>query len=231
MIRIAVCSAEGTPVTALESALRKDPGFGVTAFRGTTTDILVHVARHELDIVLFDVMNEVSYFAIRDLVLRAAEAKVVLRVDEVSTEMTIRAMQAGVRGVLRRGLPLDAQISYLARVYAGEPGFPRPAAELTAALAFPSLNVKESGLLALVSQGLKDWEIGESLGVSEGTVKIQLSRLFQKLGVKDRFELALLGLRTEAGPQRSWIARFYRQHRGTQYNNSTPGRLPAPVLN
>ena len=32
--------------------------------------------------------------------------------------------------------------------------------------------------------------------LSEGTVKIYLSRLFQKVGAKDRFELALLGLKS-----------------------------------
>jgi hypothetical protein len=31
--------------------------------------------------------------------------------------------------------------------------------------------------------------------ISEGTVKVYLSRLFQKVGVKDRFELALFGLK------------------------------------
>ena len=33
------------------------------------------------------------------------------------------------------------------------------------------------------------------MGISEGSVKVYLSRLFDKLGVKDRYELALFGLR------------------------------------
>ena len=45
------------------------------------------------------------------------------------------------------------------------------------------------------SQGLKNKEIATALTISEGTVKVYLSRLFQKLGVKDRFELALYGLK------------------------------------
>jgi hypothetical protein len=47
----------------------------------------------------------------------------------------------------------------------------------------------------LLSQGLKNKEIGAALTISEGTVKVYLSRLFQKVGAKDRFELALYGLR------------------------------------
>ena len=42
---------------------------------------------------------------------------------------------------------------------------------------------------------MKNKEIATALTISEGTVKVYLSRLFQKLGVKDRFELALYGLK------------------------------------
>jgi Bacterial regulatory proteins, luxR family len=42
---------------------------------------------------------------------------------------------------------------------------------------------------------LKNREISTILQISEGTVKVYLSRLFQKLNVKDRFELALVGLK------------------------------------
>ena len=49
--------------------------------------------------------------------------------------------------------------------------------------------------MSLLSNGLKNKEIATALNISEGTVKVYLSRLFQKLGVKDRFELALYGLK------------------------------------
>ena len=37
--------------------------------------------------------------------------------------------------------------------------------------------------------------MADTLTITEGTVKVYLSRLFQKLGVKDRFELALYGMK------------------------------------
>jgi DNA-binding CsgD family transcriptional regulator len=58
-----------------------------------------------------------------------------------------------------------------------------------------ALTKRESQLVALLSQGLKNKEIASTLQISEGTVKVYLSRLFQKVGVKDRFELALYGLK------------------------------------
>ena len=45
---------------------------------------------------------------------------------------------------------------------------------------------------------MKNREIASSLFLSEGTIKVYLSKLFRKLGVKDRFELALYGLRNMA---------------------------------
>jgi DNA-binding CsgD family transcriptional regulator len=61
-----------------------------------------------------------------------------------------------------------------------------------------SLTRREGQLVTLLAQGLKNKEIATSLNISEGTVKVYLSRLFQKLGVKDRFELALYGLKNLA---------------------------------
>ena len=47
----------------------------------------------------------------------------------------------------------------------------------------------------MLAQGLKNKEIAFRMGIVEGTVKVYLSRLYSKLGVNDRFELALLTLR------------------------------------
>jgi len=47
----------------------------------------------------------------------------------------------------------------------------------------------------MLARGLKSKEISGELGITEGTVKVYLSHLFQKSGAKDRFELALQGLK------------------------------------
>ena len=58
-----------------------------------------------------------------------------------------------------------------------------------------TLGPRQAELVSLLVQGLKNKEIAAALNITEGTVKVQLSRLFEKLHVKDRFELALFGLR------------------------------------
>src|ERR1035438_8549547 len=56
------------------------------------------------------------------------------------------------------------------------------------------LTTRERQLVGLLVQGMKNKEIGYSLGITEGTVKVYLSRLYQKVNVKDRFELALFAM-------------------------------------
>jgi len=46
-----------------------------------------------------------------------------------------------------------------------------------------------------VAQGLRNKEIAFSMGITEGTVKVYLYKLFKKLGMRDRLEMALYGRR------------------------------------
>ncbi len=71
-----------------------------------------------------------------------------------------------------------------------------------------SLSRRQSELVGLLVQGLKNKEIASALGISEGTVKAYLTTLYEKVGARDRFELALFGLKNLGGRRGS------AQHRG-----------------
>ncbi|HCC32436.1 MAG TPA: hypothetical protein DEQ28_00800 [Clostridiales bacterium] len=57
------------------------------------------------------------------------------------------------------------------------------------------LTVREREVLALVSQGLRNRDIGKGLYISEKTVRNHLSSVFRKLGVTDRTQAAILAVR------------------------------------
>jgi DNA-binding CsgD family transcriptional regulator len=101
----------------------------------------------------------------------------------------------GVRGILRKTLPTDLQVKCLQKVQAGELWFEKALTDSFLCARRVALTQREGQLVSLLSQGLKNKEIATTLMISEGTVKVYLSRLFQKVGVKDRFELALFGLK------------------------------------
>lgn len=55
----------------------------------------------------------------------------------------------------------------------------------------PSLTPRERELIDLVAQGLRNRDIAAQLGVTEGTVKVYLHAIFDKVGVDNRTELAM----------------------------------------
>jgi DNA-binding CsgD family transcriptional regulator len=61
-----------------------------------------------------------------------------------------------------------------------------------------ALTPREVQVVDLVERGYKNKEIGQSLGISTGTVKIHLKHIFEKTGVRGRYGLALSGLQHKA---------------------------------
>jgi two-component system nitrate/nitrite response regulator NarL len=57
------------------------------------------------------------------------------------------------------------------------------------------LTARELQVMELVERGLKNKDIGESLGIRTGTVKIHLKHIFEKTGIRGRYGLAISGLR------------------------------------
>ena len=59
-------------------------------------------------------------------------------------------------------------------------------------LNWDALSARERDVMLLAARGFANKEIARELKVTEGTVKIHLHRIYQKLGVKSRFALAVL---------------------------------------
>jgi two-component system response regulator DesR len=153
------------------------------------------------DLVLIDFTSEVSLGVLSEMKHALPQTRIVLWVNDISTELAFQAMGLGVRGILRKTLPTDLQVKCLQKVQAGELWFEKALTESFLCARRVALTQREGQLVSLLSQGLKNKEIATTLTISEGTVKVYLSRLFQKVGVKDRFELALFGLKNlGAGP-------------------------------
>jgi DNA-binding NarL/FixJ family response regulator len=179
----------------LESVLRQVDGFDLLPSCETIAGLQEQLARSSPDVLLLDLSPEVTFTLLSDLKQSAPETAVVLWVTSISTELAFQAMGLGVRGILRKQLPADLQVKCLQRVYAGELWFEKGLTDSFLNARRVVLTNREGQLVSLLSQGMKNKEIAAALMVSEGTVKVYLSRLFEKAGVKDRFELALFGLR------------------------------------
>jgi DNA-binding NarL/FixJ family response regulator len=195
MTRILLYSDEPILAKGLESVLRQVEGFELLPTCNTVAGVADQVAHTTPDLVLLDLTPEITFAVLSDLKHAMASTKIVLWVNSISTELAFQAMGLGVRGILRKTLPTDLQVKCLQKVQVGELWFEKALTDSFLCARRVALTQREGQLVSLLSQGLKNKEIASTLMISEGTVKVYLSRLFQKVGVKDRFELALFGLK------------------------------------
>jgi len=195
MTRVLLYSDEPILAKGLESVLRQIEGFELLPTSNTLSSLMEQITQGAPDLVLMDLTAEITFAVLSDMKHAMNRSRIVLWVNNISTELAFQAMGLGVRGILRKTLPTELQVKCLQKVQSGELWFEKALTDSFLCARRVALTQREGQLVSLLSQGLKNKEIATTLMISEGTVKVYLSRLFQKVGVKDRFELALFGLK------------------------------------
>lgn len=196
MARVMLLADEPVLARGFAAVLASAPGFEHAAVCQSPSELLKRALSEERpDVLLIDLTPDVTFGLLTQLRRELPQCRIVLWVRTISTELAYQAMELGIRGILRKTLSADLLIKCLAKVSEGELWFDKGLTASFLSARMVTLTKRESQLVSLLSQGLKNKEIASTLSISEGTVKVYLSRLFQKVGVKDRFELALYGLR------------------------------------
>ena len=116
----------------------------------------------------------------------------------------ISAAARGAHGVVLKGATPAVMIDCLRQVAAGRrllpfvsgeaprgPKFP-PTAAMTPENVLTVLTERERQIMHLVSEGLSNKEIGRQLNISDGTIKVHLHRIYEKLAISNRTALAAL---------------------------------------
>jgi DNA-binding NarL/FixJ family response regulator len=150
------------------------------------------------DVVLMDVrmprMDGVA--AVAQLRTKLPSCRVVMLTTFDDQDYVVRAMQAGAAGYLLKDLPSRELAAAVKLAHAGVlPLDPAVAARLTAAVPqrqpAVEMSIREADILRLVAQGMTNREIGRALHLSEGTVKNYVSRILERLGLRDRTQAAI----------------------------------------
>ena len=137
----------------------------------------------------------------------------VLWIQNMSEGESFRALQAGARGILKKTLPVDSVPDCLRAVGQGniwiENSISNQVIGFLNRRDVPRLTAREQDVVSLVCRGMRNKQIAEALSITTGTVKVHLMHIFEKTGVKDRFELAMearrllgLGMDEEVPPSR-----------------------------
>jgi DNA-binding NarL/FixJ family response regulator len=197
MTRILLCVGEPTLVKGLEHLLRQVEGFELLPTCSGVPALMESISKGAApDLVLLDLARDVTFAVLAELKHATADAKIVLRVNSASTGLACQAIGLGVRGILRKQLPPALQVKCLQRVLQGELWFEKVLTDSPlGSRDRVVLTDPEGEVVGLLAQGLTNQEIAATLKLSEAAIKVHLSRLLDKAGVKDRFELALFGLK------------------------------------
>lgn len=195
---------------------------------------------HVVDVALFDTYGRhgLPWAELQDVLSNARAGAVALFTFGFGDDLVRRALGAGVRGYLWKGLNGEELANALRRIASGETVVEGPSGPSRAErdgyrwpFDLSGLSVRESEVLALLAEGLTNREIAEALYIGRETVKTHVAEILRKLGVRSRIEAAGLALRhdTFARQLRSLSAREARQPDAGQPAGAAPNALSPPT--
>jgi two-component system NarL family response regulator len=133
--------------------------------------------------------------AIRRIRAEHAQARFIVLTTYDGDEDIHRALEAGARAYVLKDTFCDEIVETVRAVRAGLRRIPDAVAERLAERPHASdLTPRELEVLRLLAHGQSNKEIADHLGIVEGTVKIHVARILDKLGVDDRTAAAMTAL-------------------------------------
>lgn len=199
MTRILLADDHPMIRTAIDVLLR-DTAYEIAGTAATGEEALYAVAELAPDILLLDLqMPEGNGMeVIRVLEARGGRPRIVVLTAAIDDSSLMEARALRIEGMVLKNSDPAYLLECLDAVERGrswmDPELANRARELAetfGATSRPALAPRERQLIRFVRQGLRNRQIASELGVTEGTVKAYLHAVFDKLGVKNRTELAL----------------------------------------
>ena len=192
----------------LRMLLDEEPDVDVVAEAGNGVEAVARAALHRPDVLLMDIrMPEMDGLEATRRILAADEAARVLVLTTFDHDDHVyEALRAGASGFVLKDEPPERLISAVRTIAAGDallsPSVTRSViAHFTQnrreapAPAVQTLTSREMDVFRLIAAGLSNAEIGRELFISETTVKTHVTRVLQKLQVRDRAQAIVLALR------------------------------------
>ena len=202
-VRIVLADDHVIVLDGLEQLFRLEPEFEVVA-RSTTAEAAVKaVQEHRPDVLVLDLVmpGHDGMWVLRELSELNLPTRTVLLTAHVEENRLVEAIRLGVWGVVLKEMAPRMLMECVRKVSAGEKWLEQQS--VTRAIERMQkreseidrltrlLTPRELEIVRLASEGLRNKEIGERLSITEGTVKIHLHNIYEKLGVTGRSQLIL----------------------------------------
>jgi DNA-binding NarL/FixJ family response regulator len=154
--------------------------------------------KHRPDVTLMDLqmpeMNGIDALsAIRG---EFPEARIIVLTTYTGDVQVFRALKAGARAYLLKGLLRKELIETIRAVHAGQKRLaPEIASEIAEHATDDSLTPREIDVLRLIAGGNANKEIAAQLSLTEETIKGHVKNILAKLGAKDRTHAVTIGIK------------------------------------
>ena len=202
-IRIAIADDHALVLHGLKRLFDGEAEFEVVECCGNGPDALAAARRGNVDVLLLDIkmpgMSGID--VLRTLSAERLKCSTVLLTAALSDSDAVEGLKLGARGIVLKESSPDTLLECIRRVSRGEQWI--DSETMTRALdtirrresmtSDPNrtLTARELEIVRMIAQGLRNKAIAERLFISEGTVKIHLHNVYEKLGLDGRLELML----------------------------------------
>ena len=209
MIRVLVVDDQTMVRAGFRLLLADEPDIEVVAEASNGRDAVAQAARFRPDVVLMDIrMPEMDGLeATRRILAADTDARVLILTTFDLDDYVFEALRAGASGFVLKDEPPEQLLAAVRTIAAGEallsPSVTRRVIKRFATVrrqappaAVADLTPRELEVLRLITRGLSNAEIGAELFISDTTVKTHVTRLLQKLDLRDRAQAIVLAYQT-----------------------------------
>jgi DNA-binding NarL/FixJ family response regulator len=188
--------------------LESHPGITVVGEAPTCADALALATCMHPDVIVLDLDlgGENAVESIPTLLRAAPDTRILVLTGVRDPEVHRHAIRQGALGLVVKEKAVETLLQAITKVRAGEVWLesamivrvlgdltrPQPSPEPSPEAAkIARLTEREREVITLVGEGLRNKHIAARLCISEATVRHHLTAIFAKLGLADRFELAI----------------------------------------
>src|SRR5882724_1947664 len=206
-IRVIVADSQAIFRAGLRKIFALEDDIRVVGQSETISQTLSAAKKFTADILIFEsALATDPVEAVADMVRQSPSLRLVVVTPEPDQELTLELLRRGAHGVVSREVEPELLVDCLRKVSEGHPWLDsrgvqwvleafrgqgvRPVSQRPKV----QLTPKESLIVSCVTQGMKNKEIALRVGTTEQVVKNYLRKVYDKLGVADRLELALFCL-------------------------------------
>lgn len=181
-----------------------EPDIKVLAQAESLGNTLAAASGYKADVILFEAaLTPNPPEAVSEILKRSPQSKLIVIMSQADQDDTVDLMRRGVRGIVPRSVSPELLVKCIRKVAEGElwldnqavnwviDAYRAQAAHLTHRPTRAKLSDKELLIISYVTQGMRNKEIAHEIHTSEQVIKNYLRKIYDKLGVSDRLELAL----------------------------------------